>query len=212
MRKTLTVISLIAIILSIGLGLNYLKSTHSYATNIPISIKTHEQQVIEKDVVIEKLKQTSEVVGLEGEFHKEYSFTEKTFESGINFLENAGKRSYKINLNGTFKMGFDLAEIEEDHIFIDGTTVKIITPKVKLISFEAPFHMAKIDKKKGFLAKDFTEEDRKLIYEKAYNKALKEITYHEDTNEKATIFTQAVLKKFLLKVDLVENIEFIDVK
>lgn len=209
MRKMAVVVSLISIILSIAMGLNYINSIHSYSTIIPTSSKTSEQFVIEKDVVIENLKQVSEIVGLEGEFNKKYKFTEKTFESGIGFLEKAGKRSYSIDLNGTFKMGFDLTNIKEEDVYIDGTTVKIVTPKIILISFEAPFHNAEIENKKGFLARDFTEEDRKLVYEKAYEKAISEIRYDKETNEKATVFTKVVLKE-LLKSYFVKDVEFID--
>ncbi|MDF2534191.1 MAG: hypothetical protein K0R18_348 [Bacillales bacterium] len=170
--------------------------------SIPASVTTTINKVneIQMATVIEKLSTKAEIVGLNVPFSKESSYYDSNFFGG---------RTFKFTLHGNVKMGFDINEVIKG-ISIKGNTIQIITPQPMLISFEAPFDKAVIEKPDvDLLRQNFNKDDFQLFYKSTADKAREEILASSYISTEAKNRTQGILRDLLMTVSNVENVEFL---
>jgi hypothetical protein len=180
----------------------------------PNVVEQPEETIIKKETVVKKLRASHEIVGLEGEFEDEIIYKDTKPIVSIKWLDRFSKRQYIVSTNGHYKFGIKLNDLKNNHIIVNEKTgdVKIIMPKIKLISFELNYDAEhyKINKHSDTLAKDFTTSDDQSIYKYAYDKAKSDILHNNDVQDKAMTETQTAIKKLLTLIPGVKNIEFIE--
>lgn len=176
----------------------FIYSNHSSnnRTLVPATINTKNE--IQKDVVVEKLSNIGQIVGLQSSFSKVYNYSDSN---------SFGSRSIEMTLHGTFKMGFDVKDLIGG-ISINDTTIKINTPKPILISFESPFDAITLDSKVGFFRKDFNDSDLQVFYKSAADKAKLDLLNNANLMLEAQRTTKKVVQDLLMTIPNVSKVEF----
>jgi hypothetical protein len=114
-----------------------------------------------------------------------------------------------MTLNGTFKTGFNIADITVDNVVItEDNEVIINTPDITLIALEIPYDKIVIDKDVGTLRKDFTEVDRQLLYAKASASIRKQIEADVEVREESEEASQHAIEAILTLIPQVTKVTF----
>lgn len=211
MKKALFYVMLGIIIALLGLIIYEKFAVNSSIKDVFKEEQTIYQNKIDKKLVVSSLKVKAEIVGLEGDIKKQVGYQDKIYETNFKWLDTLGEREYGIEINGIFKMGFDLNSIKEEHIFIKDEVVKIISPEITLISLELPYDEMKIHEKVGILRNELEEEEKQYIFKVTKEKIKKELLDDEKTLKVAKINTQKAIEEFLSKIPGIKKIEFIEI-
>ena len=183
-----------------SIGINYAKSEKNTVKSISKELSVPVTNIVDKQMVIKALLENLQVVGLEGEIEKEYTYTDTKW---------FGDKSFEMMLNGTFKMGFNVADIRvEDVLITKDNEIIIKTPKVVLISLEIPYDRIEINKEVGLLRKDFGETDRQFLYAKASESVKQEIIDNKKIHDDSIVASQNAIIKLLKMIPDVENVYF----
>jgi hypothetical protein len=157
-------------------------------------------QIVDKQAVIKALKERLQIVGLEGKVEKEFRYTDAKW---------FGDKTFAMTLNGTFKTGFNIADITVDNVVItEDNEVIINTPDITLIALEIPYDKIVIDKDVGALRKDFTEVDRQLLYAKASASIRKQIEADVEVREESEEASQHAIEAILTLIPQVTKVTF----
>lgn len=192
------VISVLLIGAACSIATLYLAKQSNEQVTIPIKTTIKAPTIVDKKLVIEKLATAAEIVGPQIDFNKSGTYADKTF---------FGSRQFTLTIHGNIKMGFKVSDLIKG-IRIDGTTIKVATPKLIMVSFEAPFENATIESKVGLLRKDFNAYDLQEFNRDLSDKAKAEILNDQITLQKATDDTEDVVRSLLSTVPNVTNVEF----
>jgi hypothetical protein len=140
-----------------------------------------------------------QVVGLEGDITKEF-----------NYLDNKwyGEKYLKMNLYSKFKIGFNVNEINREDVIVDDGNVIIIMPEIVLISLEVPYDKIVIEQADGMLRKDFTEDERQLLYKSAYESIEKQILNDNTIIDKAKKENENAIRSILMLIPEIKNVSF----
>jgi hypothetical protein len=161
-----------------------------------------EKQIVSREAVISALHSEAQIVGLSGEVAKTVRYQDE------NWL---GKRDAVMTLQGTFKLGVNIADIKSDHVMVsDSGAVVIMMPKTVIISLDLPYDQMRIAKSSGLLRKDVPDEELRNMYDKARGLVISEIATDEETQHRAQLLTQQALEQLLRMVDGVEEVRFIE--
>ncbi|SER88637.1 DUF4230 domain-containing protein [Psychrobacillus sp. OK032] len=156
--------------------------------------------IIDKQTVITALTENLQIVGLEGVVEKEFRYTDAKW---------FGDKTFDMTLHGTFKTGFNIADITAANVVITANNEIIInTPDIELIALELPYDAIVIDKQVGALRKDFTEVDRQLLYAKASASVRKEIEADGEVRKQSEQASQRAIEAILALVPGVTKITF----
>jgi hypothetical protein len=157
-------------------------------------------QIVDKQAVIKALKERLQIVGLEGKVEKEFRYTDAKW---------FGDKTFAMTLNGTFKTGFNIADITVDNVVItEDNEVIINTPDITLIALEIPYDKIVIDKDVGALRKDFTEVDRQLLYAKASASIRKQIESDVEVRKESEEASQHAIEAILTLIPQVTKVTF----
>ena len=157
-------------------------------------------QIVDKQAVIKALKERLQIVGLEGKVEKEFRYTDAKW---------FGDKTFAMTLNGTFKTGFNIADITVDNVVItEDNEVIINTPDITLIALEIPYDKIVIDKDVGALRKDFTEVDRQLLYAKASASIRKQIEADVEVRKESEEASQHAIEAILTLIPQVTKVTF----
>lgn len=191
---------MVLIMLLGSIGIKYAKSEKNTVESLTKELSVPVTNIVDKQMVIKALSENLQVVGLEGEIEKEYTYTDARW---------FGNKSFEMMLNGTFKMGFDIADIRvEDVLITKDNEIIIKTPKVILISLEIPYDKIEINKEVGLLRKDFGETDRQFLYAKASESVKQEILDNKKIHDDSVVASQNAIINILKMIPDVENVYF----
>lgn len=197
------VIAFIIVVLALIISVMSLMSLGGKPTSIAevsADLTVPTANIVDKQTVIDALTENAQIVGLNGEISKEFTYTDAKW---------FGDKTYAMTIHGTFKTGFSLSAINADNVIITPTNEVIIsTPATELISLELPYDRIEIDKDVGTLRKDFTETDRQLLYAKASANIRKEIANDERVRKESVIASQHAIEAILALVPGVRKVTF----
>lgn len=181
-------------------GVSYLKKDKDTFTEQETEIIIPTVNIIDQKIVIKELIENLQVVGLESDIEKVYKYKDSKW---------FGDKEFSMKLNGTFKMGFNINDIKRENIIItDNNDVIIEMPEMVLISLELPYDKIKINKDIGLLRKDFSENDRQLLYSNASDSIKEEILNDTNIRNNAIISSQNAIKQILTLIPEVNNVSF----
>ena len=153
--------------------------------------------IVTKETVLGKLKSLGQIVSMQQEFSKEYIDVDDSL---------FGERQTRFTLAGTYKMGLEIKDIEV--VYIEGETVHIALPKVKLISLEIPFDQIDIDKVKGKLRRKMDSDEEKRFYKVIEKNIRKEISSDKEIQNQANLHNKQVIENLLKELAGVEYVVF----
>lgn len=196
------VITFATVVVGLAFGLTACMSgnaeTSVAAVSAELTVPT--ENVVDKQTVIKALTEQAQIVGLDGVIEKEFRYTDAKW---------FGDKTYAMTLHGTFKTGFNIAELTEDNVVItENNEVIISTPDITLIALEIPYDRIEIAKDVGVLRKDFTETDRQLLYAKASASIRAEIMADEAVRKQSVTASQNAIEAILTLVPGVRKITF----
>lgn len=169
------------------------------------SVEEVKRKVIEKEVILDKIKSNLQIVGLTGTVQKLVKYDNDKWY---------GKKSLTMQLNGTCKLGYDLSEIltNPERVIINNSEgiVTIVTPDIEIISLELPYDKAVLKVDDGWLRKELTDQQKQGIYEKARLSVVDEIMKDKNLLERAKLQTNEGLKLLLSQIDGVKKINFVN--
>jgi len=168
------------------------------------------QKEIDKKLVISKLHNKSNLVTLKGDIHKKYGKQDSWFRTGLKWFDQMGDREYIINLNGTYEMGIDLNEINEDDISVFKNEISINLPNVKLLNVNLPYEQMKIKDDEGVFRNEYSSSEKKKIYSAAKKEIVKELESDVVSKEKALDNAEEVLSSLLVGVDKGYKVKFVN--
>ena len=176
----------------------------------PNVLNDTKERVIEKETVVKKLKSTSQLIGLTGEYEKEVTYQDIKPVIDVSWLEKFSSREYTASVKGTYSFGIDLSKITSDHVIVDNDKgkVTIVIPKAALLSFDMPYDTAHYQtvKQAGFLAEEFTSKDDQKMYEYVYKKVNDDVKNNKSLQEKAQKQTEKALRNLLTVLPGVEEV------
>lgn len=188
------------IVLMIFVKPDYEKRVEYVAVNTEVE-KEVKEKLITRESVFKEIDKEIEIVGLTGQISDT-----STYKNDNLF----GKKSYTIQVNGTYKLGYDLKELTKnpDKIIVNETSgvITIVAPNIKLISLELPYDRAVIEKDKGFLREDFKEGFAEEMYRQAREKVRSDILGNANILNEGKESTNEALRQLLLSVDGVNEV------
>lgn len=204
MRLNLRKVVAFALVVTVAVaGLNACVLSGNKATSIAIAteeLSVPVTNIVDKQTVITALTENLQIVGLEGTVEKEFRYTDAKW---------FGDKTFAMTLHGTFKTGFNIADITASNVIITANNEIIInTPDIELIALELPYDAIVIDKKVGALRKDFTEDDRQLLYAKASASIRKEIEADAQVRKQSEQASQRAIEEILALVPGVTRVTF----
>ncbi|MGM9986355.1 MAG: DUF4230 domain-containing protein [Bacillaceae bacterium] len=153
--------------------------------------------IVTKETVLGRLKSLGQIVSMQQEFSKEYIDVDDSL---------FGERQTRFTVAGTYKMGLEIKDIEV--VNIDGETIHIALPKVKLISLEIPFNQIEIDKVKGKLRRKMGSDEEKQFYKVIEKNIRKEISSDKEIQNQANLHNKQVIEDLLKELANVEYVVF----
>jgi len=189
-------LTIVALVLAL---LIYVKKDKAIYAEVKPETTIPKQHIVDKEVVIETLKDKFQIVGLEGQVKKEFEFKDEKWY---------GNKNFQMELHGSFKMGFNIDDITREDITIIDNNIIINMPDIKLISLELPYDKIKINKDIGMFRTDFTEKDRQFLYSIASDSAKKEILNDKLIHRNSVVASQEAIKQILLLIPEVNNVLF----
>lgn len=188
--------------------------THEYQTMFtPQVLHDTKERVIEKETVVKKLKSTSQLIGLTGEYEKVVTYQDIKPVIDMSWLEKFSSREYTASVNGTYSFGIDLSKITKDHVIVEENKGKVtlVIPKATLLSFEMPYDTThyQVVKKEGFLAEEFTSKDDQKMYEYVYKKVKKDVKNNDSLQTKAQKQTEDALRDLVMMLPGVKEVTFV---
>ena len=190
----------IVIVTAVSLAACLSGNNESSIAEVSEQLSVPTTQIIDKQAVIKALKERLQIVGLEGKVEKEFRYTDAKW---------FGDKTFAMTLNGTFKTGFNIADITVDNVVItEDNEVIINTPDITLIALEIPYDKIVIDKDVGALRKDFTEVDRQLLYAKASASIRKQIEADVEVREESEEASQHAIEAILTLIPQVTKVTF----
>lgn len=200
MKKILILIIILTISITTFIGINHFNNQKNSFEEVTGKISIPVVHMIDKQMVINKLTENLQIVGLEGDIEKEFQYQDSKW---------FGDKSFTMTLHGNFKMGFNIDDIDIESIVItDDNEIIINTPDITLISLELPYDKIKINKQVDLLRKDFSETDRQLLYSKASESIKQEILNNRTINNDSIVASQNAIKNILLMIPEVKNVSF----
>lgn len=164
-----------------------------------LNTNIEKEKLIDKKIVIDKLSEKLQVVGLEGEITKDFDYLDNKWY---------GEKYFKMTLYAKFKFGFNVNELKEEDIIVNGTDIIINMPNAILISLEVPYNKIAIEKGEGLFRKDFTEEEKQLLYESAYESIYSQILNDNALIQNAEKDNEIAIRSILMLIPEIETISF----
>lgn len=195
--KTIAIVLLILLLLSPKL----LKSS---VANAPAPTLQPQHQIIERKAIVEALAQTSEIVGMNGVLTKEYEYSNKQINTGINWIDKHGESKYKFKFNVEFKTGFHTDDIGS--IEIIGKEIYLNPPDIQLIAIDITD--VGVESTNGFAARRLTEEERRVIFSQAHEQIKKEIMSDDTIMRKSKYSARKAVEILLMKLNGVEAVKW----
>jgi hypothetical protein len=198
-----TIKILIYVILSAVIAVNclrfYNKINEKSISEYVLGYEEENEIIVDKEIIIEKLSEKFQVVGLEGDITKEFNYSDNKWY---------GDKYYKMELYGKFKFGFNIDEITKEDITIIDNNVIIDMPNIVLISLEVPYDKIVIDKKEGIFRKMFSEDDRQKLYESAYKSINEQIINDNALIKNAEENNELAIRSILILIPEIKTISF----
>ncbi len=171
-------------------------------------------EIIDKKMVIKAIYGKQQIVGMEAQVSKSYTYTDKIFEdTNIKVLDwinhKLGDRSYQVYLDATAKMGIDLQDLKLEDINVTDDTIFIKMPKSILISLEIPYEKAIVKPDVGLLRFELKENEKQFLFGEASKSLRAEVLENKELASKASSGVQDALKNLLSVVPNVKNIVFL---
>ena len=171
-------------------------------------------EIIDKKMVIKAIYGKQQIVGMEAQVNKSYTYTDKIFEdTNIKALDwishKLGDRSYQVYLDATAKMGIDLQDLKLEDINVTDDTIFIKMPKSILISLEIPYEKAIVKPDVGLLRFELKENEKQFLFGEASKSLRAEVLENKELASKASSGVQDALKNLLSVVPNVKNIVFL---
>lgn len=167
------------------------------------------QEIIDKKLVIKVLTNVGQVVGLEGDVQKTYSYSDSWFKSHKKIFDWIGGCTYTMDADARFKMGINLQDITNEDITISGKNLLIFLPKPVLVSLELPYDKIKVKDEVGFFRIPLAEKEKQFIYGEVYKSIQSEILNNKDISSKASKGVQEAMRGFLDKLPNVDKVIFV---
>jgi hypothetical protein len=163
---------------------------------------------VDKELIIRKLHNVQELVGLSGESSKKFVWTDSLFEKSGWLRDHIGRRTLEFNVEAFFKTGIDLSNLTEDSIKIYGNTLVISLPKHELISLDLPYDRFTFRTQNGLLRSGLSESEKQTLYTQIRELVTKDIMNDESIKEKTMISVEDALRSLLEKVPNVNRVMF----
>jgi len=167
-------------------------------------IQEVKEKVVEKETVMNAIRNEIELVGLVGDVSKTVIYEDNKW---------TGKKEYHMQINGTYKLGYNMKEVlfQKERVIVDEYKgiVTVIVPNVKIIALELPFDDVKIKEKTGWLRKDITDQQKQEMYKQARNKIITDIENNTQTIDQAHKQTNQALREIFMKINGVKKVNFV---
>jgi len=167
-------------------------------------IQEVKEKVVEKETVMNAIRNEIQLVGLVGDVSKTVIYEDNKW---------TGKKEYHMQINGTYKLGYNMKEIlfQKERVIVDEYKgiVTVIVPDVKIIALELPFDDIKIKEKTGWLRRDITDRQKQEMYKQARKKIITDIENNTHTIDQAHKQTNQALREIFMKIDGVKKVNFV---
>jgi len=162
------------------------------------------EKVVEKETVMNAIRNEIQLVGLVGDVSKTIIYQDNKW---------TGKKEYHMQINGTYKLGYNMKEIlfQKERVIVDEYEgiVTVVVPDVKIIALELPFDDIKIKEKTGWFRKDITDQQKQEMYKQAKKKIITDIENNTHTIDQTHKQTNQALREIFMKVDGVKKVNFV---
>ncbi len=167
-------------------------------------IQEVKEKVVEKETVMNAIRNEIQLVGLVGDVSKTIIYEDNKW---------TGKKEYHMQVNGTYKLGYNMKELlfQKERIIVDEYEgiVTVVAPNVKIIALMLPFDDIKIKEKTGWLRKDITDQQKQEMYKQARKKIITDIENNTHTIDQAHKQTNQALREIFMKIDGMEKVNFV---
>ncbi len=162
------------------------------------------EKVIERETVMNAIRNEIQLVGLVGDVSKTIIYEDNKW---------TGKKEYHMQINGTYKLGYNMKEIlfQKERVIVDEYEgiVTVAVPDVRIIALELPFDDIKIKEKTGWFRNDITDQQKQEMYKQAKNKIITDIENNTHTIDQAHKQTNQALREIFMKIDGVKKVNFV---
>jgi hypothetical protein len=200
--KNLFLLTIILLIICIG-GVIFISLPSPQQKPINIPIQQPKAIVIDGTAVIHALSQVNQIVGLEGTVSKQYTYADQIYQTNNSILNSFGERQFTVDINCTFKMGFNTDQLK---FIVKDDTIVIVCPPVVLVSLETTD--VKFTSTTGLLRQQLMDNQKLDLMIKAKESIRNEVVNNKDIQKKAIENTQRTIEGLLKNIPGVNTIEF----
>jgi hypothetical protein len=167
------------------------------------------QEVIDKKLVIKAMFNTSELVGMETNVEKSYTYKDSWFKSNGWIADYLGKRECTVYGVPNVKMGINLGDITANDVVVNGRTLTIFLPKPILISLNLPFDKVSFIEHPGLLRMPLSLTEKQFVYAETMKSVKSEIMSDKKYGDAAISGVKEAIRGFLEIVPNIDKVMFV---
>lgn len=160
------------------------------------------------DIAFEKAIQKGEFYGHNNTLNYEYEYND---DKGGDLWKGITNKSFTMNVESIYKLGYDLSTLTKDDFKWDETTkiLTIHTPNLQL-DFNPQFSNSNFNSEVGIFRKRFTDEEMKEFIVDATNQGIKIVLSNTEEMELGRTLSDNSIRDFILAIPNtgIEDVEF----